>query len=55
MDKHKLLEDLVSITWDIATKAREGGDPREVEFLLENLEQRLAKALGVKKQTNRNN
>lgn len=47
MRKKDLLELLVGLSWDIATKAREGADPREVEFLLEELEQQLSKALGL--------
>ena len=47
MNKSELLGRLVEQTWEIATKARDGADPREVEFLLEDLERQLAEALGV--------
>ena len=48
MDKTVLLESLMEKVWDIAIQARDGADPQEVEFLLEDFEQQLAEAIGLR-------
>ena len=47
MDKNKELEAIMSTVWDIATKSRQEDKPLEVELMIEELEARVASAIGV--------